>query len=711
VRSKFLPHWGPLFILVAQSAFGAAWAADAEEELGEIIVTAGLREIPLRETPASVTVLDSRTVREAGVQHLEELLPLVPNLNWSGGSSRPRYFQLRGIGELDQYQGAPNPSVGFVIDDIDFSGVGMPATLFDIRDIEVLRGPQGTRYGANALAGLIELSTQDAAPQWQLRSEATLGSDDLRGIGAVIGGPIDGHEDLSFRFVAQNERSDGFRHDLFLHRFDTNGRDESTYRAKLRWQPDANLDIRVTAMLVDIDDGYDAFAIDNSFNTLSDQPGRDSQRSAAGSVHIEWQAARFAKIVAISSYADSKIVSSYDADWGNNVSWAPNTPYQYFSETDRRRRSIAQDLRWVSTPGAELGDRFAWLAGIYGLGLTEDNVQHDQGQYLQDPPLDNRLSSRYRAASTAAYTQLDGPLAGALRLSFGLRLEQRQAHYTDTDGIAFAPRDRMLGGQVALQYPWSANTDSYLSLSRGFKAGGFNIVIDIDPARREFSPEYVWNLEAGLRNRWLNGKLSTDVTMFYMQRRDQQVSSSYQSGPDPTSFVFYTDNAASGTNYGLEASSRWQIRPSWELATTLGLLRTRYDRYIYTAVDAITGLPYIRNLSGRDQAHAPRYDFSMSLNYRDPRGWFARVDWSGKDSFYFDASNDERSRAYQLLNLRGGFETLHWSTSVWLHNAFDRRYAVRGFYFADEPDFTVNKLYVRWGDPRQVGVTVSYRYQ
>ena len=146
-----------LFVLVSSVCLstGSLYAASVEEELDEIVVTATLRQQPLVEAPASVSVLDSSTLSQAGRQHFEDVLALVPNLHWAGGTSRPRYFQIRGIGEREQYEGAPNPSVGFLIDDIDFSGVGMPATLFDVGRIEVLRGPQGTRYGANALAGLI----------------------------------------------------------------------------------------------------------------------------------------------------------------------------------------------------------------------------------------------------------------------------------------------------------------------------------------------------------------------------------------------------------------------------------------------------------------------------------------------------------------------------------------------------------------------------
>ncbi len=125
---------------------------------------------------------------------------LVPNLNWAGDTSLPRYFQIRGIGELQQYQGAPNPSVGFLIDDIDFSGLGMAATLFDVDHIEVLRGPQGTLYGANALAGLIYVRSAEPADRFGGRVELDAGDYGERSYGAVVTGPVPAL-DSAFRFA------------------------------------------------------------------------------------------------------------------------------------------------------------------------------------------------------------------------------------------------------------------------------------------------------------------------------------------------------------------------------------------------------------------------------------------------------------------------------------------------------------------------------
>ena len=204
--------------------------------LEEVIVTATLREQSLLATPVSITVLNERTLQDAGRQHFEDVLAAVPNLNWAGGTSRPRFFQIRGIGEREQYEGAPNPSVGFLIDDIDFSGIGMPATLFDVGRVEVLRGPQGMRYGANALAGLIVMRGQEPADELGFSTEASFGEYASESVGAVATGPVDALKS-SWRVAVQRYRSDGYRRDVFLHRDDTNDRDELTARAKWRWRP------------------------------------------------------------------------------------------------------------------------------------------------------------------------------------------------------------------------------------------------------------------------------------------------------------------------------------------------------------------------------------------------------------------------------------------------------------------------------------------
>src|SRR5688500_5298530 len=195
--------------------FASSFAVADSAALEEVVVTADLRDRELRNLPASATVLDARTLELAGVQHLQDVLTLVPNLNWSSGTSRPRFFQLRGIGELEQWQGAPNPSVGFLIDGIDFSGVGMPAALADVERVEVLRGPQGTVYGANALAGLISISTRAPQRESELSADLTLGDHGTRGATGVIGGPL-GDGETAWRLVVNDHRSDGFRRNAYL---------------------------------------------------------------------------------------------------------------------------------------------------------------------------------------------------------------------------------------------------------------------------------------------------------------------------------------------------------------------------------------------------------------------------------------------------------------------------------------------------------------
>ncbi len=665
------------------------------DEIEEIIVTADFRGRASADVPASVTVFDSEQIRERAVQHFEELVNSVPNLNWSGDGNRARYFQIRGAGELEQYQGAPNPSVGFLIDDIDFSGIGTVATLFDMQQIEVLRGPQGTRYGANALAGLIYMQSTMPTADWSANVQLLTAEDDTYAAGLALGGSLDSSETVMLRFSAHRHQSNGFRDNTYLGAQDTNGREETTVRGRLRWLAGDDWLVDLAVLFADVDNGYDAFALDNSYTVLSDNPGTDAQRSDGASVKAQYTGWTNVAFTSITTVAKSDIEFSYDADWGNAESWAPVT-YDYTSTSDRKRKTVSQEFRFVADQ---------WLGGVYAMQLEDALDTFDRGEYY-DPfydfadSLNARLASDYEATSLAAFGQYDFDVSDLTTLSFGLRLESRSSKYDDSNGLRASPSESMLGGELSLSHEHSSELTSFVTLSRGYKAGGFNLGV-VPDERREFDAEVMWNVEAGIKSSWAGNSLQINASVFYALREDQQVRTSFQIDPgDPTSFVFFTDNAAQGETQGLEADIRWLPNEAWELYATVGLLDASFDKFVTPQVD----------LSGRRQAHAPAATLAVGGRYSHASGFFARVDLSSRSDFYFDVSHDQKSAAYELANARVGFDADRWSIQLWARNLFNEDYPVRGFYFGNEPPDFPPTLYTRFGDPKQLGVSFDMRF-
>jgi outer membrane receptor protein involved in Fe transport len=726
-------------LCAAAAASSPAFAGDpnADSQLGEIIVTATLRSTPASDVPVSVTVLDRQTLRDAGRANFEDVLGLIPNLNWAGDTSLPRYFQLRGIGELQQYQGAPNPSVGFLIDDLDFSGLGVAGTLYDIDQAEVLRGPQATRYGSNALAGVIYLKSADPTAAFYSRVDLSGGDYGTQSQGAVISGPVESL-DSSFRLSAQRYYTNGYFDNLYLHRDDTNREDEYTYRAKWLYNPSDRLRIELTALQVDIDNGYDAFTIDNSRDTESDQPGVDSQHSTGVSLRAHYLFEETLGFTAIATYAKSIIKYSYDGDWGNSVLWAPlATVYQYSEIQNRNRSTRTLDLRL----GTESDRGFGWLAGFYGNLLDETLSDLSLGDEqplgtLVDPLNDQQndvIDSGYRARNLALYGELDGDFAPGLRWSMGLRGEQWSAHYqgTTTDFLgtntgytngsvavvhiigpavpaAFSPTNELWGGHASLTYRLDAGQSFYATLARGYKSGGFNLSQGLMPDQLSFSPESDVNLEAGYKASLLDHRLTLNADVFYLWRHDAQIITSYQGSPDnPDGFTYYTANAQSGRNYGLETDVEWRPIARVTLGADLGLLHTHFeDLAVLQGASSVTTMSVSRELPD-----APHWQAAVHAVYRDPRGPFGRIDVTGMGGYYFDLPpNWTTSSPYGLVNGKIGWETTRWSAYLSGRNLLNKRYPVRGFYFGDVPPNFPSEVYIQLGDPRTWVASVSVNF-
>jgi iron complex outermembrane receptor protein len=684
-----------------------------DQPLDEIVVTASLQPIPLAEMPGSISILNAATLHDAGQQHFEDVLALIPNLNWAGDTSRPRYFQIRGIGELQQYQGAPNPSVAFLIDDIDFSGLGSIASLFDVDHIEVLHGPQGTLYGANALAGLVYVKTADPLNSLGGRAEFDVGDYNQRSYGGVITGPVSDF-DSAFRLAVERSTSDGFYHNAYLARSDTDNRDELTARAKWRFQPSDEFSVLFTLFRAQMDNGYDAFAIDNSRTTESDHPGVDRQYSTGVSAHAVYSGFAPFTLTTIATYADSNINYGFDGDWGNPILWAPYT-YDFTEYQARQRSTRSLEARLSDVPhGADHG--LSWTLGVYAFELRESLTDTSAGIYLdpfdatQDANSLTVISSNYRKRKAALYGQLDGDFSARARWSVGLRGERDTSSYNDTTtnldapttANNFGPSNSLWSGHASVDFKIADGQHVYALIARDFNASGFNLSAGLPANQLQFTPESVLNFEIGHKTQMSDDRLQINTSLFYMLRHREQLLTGEQLDPsNPNTFIFFTTNARSGYNYGLESTLNWAATRALEFGGSLALLQTRYQGFVQNSVE----------FPDRALPHAPPWQAALHATWRDPRGPFARLDVTGMGAFFYDLPpNNTRSNAYALVNGKLGWGNERAEVYLWGRNLLDKNYTVRGFYFGDEPPDFNNKLYTQLGDPRNWGVHFTIRY-
>ena len=681
-------------LLSAFLSFTVGLAAAAENTIEEIVVTADFRARSELDMATSVTVMTEAAIKSRSAQHFEELANAIPNVNYASGSNRARFFQIRGIGERSQFVAPINPSVGLLVDNVDFSGAATIATMMDVKQVEVLRGPQGTRYGANALAGLINVKTHD--PEDQFAASLKLGAADYntQTITAMVTGPMT--ETVSARLAVGSHRSDGYYENLFLRTKRNNAQDEQSIRGKLSAEMSANWQLDLSLSHVDIDNGYDSFTLDNSRTTLSDEPGQDQQESLALAIDSSWQLDNF-DLKLIVGLADSDMEYGYDEDW----TFAGIHPDGYMSRDNyiRNRETQSLELRFLSNDSSRLfSDSSDWLFGVYTLKSSE-SLKREYTFLASD------FRSNYDFDTAAAFFQLDSSLSEKLTLETGLRVERRDTIYRDSELLGFSPMETLWGGRVAAKYLLNSNTMAYASIARGYKAGGFNTDGTLDADLREFGEEFLIEYELGIKSSLLENKLHLKAAVFHDDRQDQQVKSSEGRirVNGSTEFVDFVGNAAEGSNNGMELEAVWYPSEQLGLTASLGLLDATFDSFVNSEN---------QDLSGRDQAHAPGYMAHLAANY-NLGAWSLSVSLDAKDDFYFSDSHNVQSDPYELLNLNLSYSGERWSLSFWGRNLTNQDYAVRGFFFGefgnDPRKGYAPEPYVQYGEPRMVGV--SYEVQ
>jgi len=663
-------------------------------DIERVIVSGDFRQTTLDQLSASATILDQERLRSRQPSHIDSVLNSIPNVNFAAGASRGRFVQIRGIGERSQFAEPINPSVSFIVDEFDFSGLAAAGLIFDTKQLEVYRGPQATLYGTGALAGAVKLSSNDVGSDAPDYVEARIGNKESYRIEGATGDDI--NTDWGYRVALVHNRSDGFVENTFLNRSDTAKIDETALRFAVEGSVDERTTLALTYRWYDIDNGYDAFSLDNDNKTLSDEPGFDEHQTHAVSARSTTNTAA-GDFILIATHASHNIAYGYDEDW----TFTGFHPWGYtsFDAYYRDVETQTGEMRFVSSDSAALFDGMTdWTIGLFYKSTEEKLLR----QYTY---LDSDFASEYTPTTTAIYAQTESRLNENLVLVAGLRVENYDFDYADNNQLTRAFDTTMVGGKVALQYT-QGDHFYYGSISRGYKGAGFNPDSRVNDNQRFFDEEYNWNYEVGVKGPLLTPDLIARAAIFYMDRKDTQVSDfDVITRDDGTAgFVDIIDNADLGTNKGAELELSWIASDAWQLDASVGYLSATFEGY--TLADGT-------EVSEQRQAQSPKWTANLYSEYALTDNMLWRVDVDYKSEYRFSDGHDVTSPSTTLVNSE--IVVLHgdWQTSLWVQNAFDREFYTRGFGgFSNDPrdEYAFDEPYYQIGNGRQFGVTVKYAF-
>jgi len=679
-----------------------------------VVVKAGLIDESLSKITSSVSIFSSEDINKLGADHFQIVTERIPNLNWAGGTSRPRYFQIRGIGERSHYfgEGPPNFSVGFNLDDLDLSGLGMAGHLYDIDQIEILKGPQSSVFGANALAGIVSMRSKNPNDEFDAGLSLDIGEYAYKNLKTYVN--ISLINGIAMRLNLGRSYHDGFRKNISRSVSNSNKRNEEFFRLKLKFQTLKKFNLLLTVFLSDLDNGYDAWAPDNNkdFKTYTDDIGKDSQATKGMSIRANISLSDKFKIVSISSITKTDLIHSYDSDWADDYYWLDNHgfdplfygySYKFFDKNVKERKNITQEFRTSLSEGKN-----NFIFGVYLKNLAEIDTASG---YLYGGEA-NQASSKFDFDAYAGYLKGKIYLNDKIIADANFRFEKNSYNYsgvsqysyyglTELPSVNFNIDTVMTGFKSSIAYLLNNTSNYFISFSRGFKAGGVNQHPYLSDLNRPYSPEFIKNFEFGFK--YFNKSTTVMVTVFNLIREGQQVSvSSQQDQNDPSSFFFYTSNAGSGENSGLELESSLNLFPNLSFIISFGILKTHVEKFSFLTFSG-------QGFGGdREAAMSPKIMGSFTINY-EKNDFYISANSNYKDEYYFSDSHNQKSNPYSLTNITIGRSFDKLSFKFWARNLFDKRYVVRGFYFGLIPPNFKDKLFVSYGDPREVGFSLEYK--
>ncbi|RUJ68453.1 TonB-dependent receptor [Pseudomonas aeruginosa] len=737
--------------------------AKAATALGKVTVTARRREEDSQKVPTPITVLGGETLEAQRISRVQDLQQVLPSVNVAYIHARQSSVAVRGIGNNPASDGLEG-SAGIYLDNVYLGRPGMAVfDLLDIEQLELLRGPQGTLFGKNTTAGVLNISTRAPTFTAERTVEVSGGQDGYFQGRGTVSGPLG--ETLAGRLSAYRTRDDGYIKNIHDDNY-LNGGERQGARGQLLFEPNEDFSLRWIADYNEEDSSNGSMVVYGAAERfwqraalVGASPLRDAQRrkvningrqhvsvhQGGSSLEANWNLAGGYRLTSISAYRYWHFTPANDEQL--NVSAINDTGVEVHD------RQFSQEIRLASPTGGafdyvvgayafrqNLGNKtftsYGPLADLYLLGAnlgalndtyskangkieTDSFALFAQGTWHLTERLDFTAGLRGTYEEKNAKVERFAPLGGAAVGGVGAAVRNGQLGAYDSGDLSqynFAP-----SALLSLSYQFSDDLLGYASLSHGEKSGGVNLAVGSAPSAGADSllvgPERANDAELGLKSTLFDRRLLLNANLFWTGIHGYQATTLYQA-PGSTQLVQVLANAGSVRSRGLEFEATalplrgltLNFNGSYNDVTYLSFK----DAPCPAEVSTRPGAPSSCDLSGQRVVGASKWIANLNGEYQ----------WRLDDRFqpYVSASYAYRSAAegtldnsdlskidgYALVNLAAGLRSDlgdgQLDTSVWLKNAFDKDYYLSAFA-------SINGSYTASvGQPRTLGVSLRYDF-
>lgn len=690
--------------------------ADAAVQLDNVMVSAQKKEEFLQKVPLSITSLSERQVKEYRLWNSKELTAIVPNLYAANPGDGRNVITIRGITTTSY-----DPSVTTYIDGVNqFSLDTYIGEMSDVERIEVLRGPQGTLYGRNAMGGVINIITKQPGNTLSGFAEINAGNYGQVRISSGLRIPVVKNKLYMGIAAVYNKRDGYYTNDFNNSSFDKQYGILSNYY--LKYIASQRLTFTINAkQQYGLNNG--AFPLVNGVAEAFNTPFHLSQDAIAKMTDNTFN------ISLVANYTGKRFNFSSQTAWQYNHRYYDGPLDGDFSPVDavtvinnfdagwNKVKVLTEEFKFSSPVAAN--SKLKWTAGSYL--FYQENPTKQAIHFGKDAALVGALDTNFsiintnqvKSSGVAFFGQTTYALSNKLNIIAGLRYDFEKKNYAvlgeyqkDPDPVpVFETRPdtsakahfNAPAPKLGVSYNLEKHSDLFVTYSRGYRTGGLT-TLSSDPSQPPlypYEPEYSNNIELGIKNNLFNNRLQINVTGFFTKVSNAQVPTLLL--PDA---VTVTKNAGKLSSKGIELEMS---------AKPLKGLQVDYNAGYTNATYTDLKLPQngsVINLDGTKQIFTPEFtsmlalQYSYELNKKSAVRLVARGEWIYLGKQYFDLANNIKQGSYGLLNIRFGISSKKTALMFWARNLGDKKYMAYAYDFGA----------VHLGDPLTFGSTLSFKF-